>query len=119
FDAFEAFESIVQGFSDRGLLDAWMRTRAAGELTVELEEFLAEVAKGRMDPSAVRPPEALRRLKDALFDAERSIGPVHREAQKRGESIRRILQIARALSSTAPVDELLKQVVDGVIDFSG
>ena len=119
FEGFEAFESIVQGFNDADLRDAWMRTRAAGELTVELEQFLSEVAKGRMEPLGIRPPEALRRLKDALFDAERSIGPVHREAQKRGESIRRILQIARALSSTAPVDELLRQVVDGVIDFSG
>jgi signal transduction histidine kinase/ActR/RegA family two-component response regulator len=33
--------------------------------------------------------------------------------------MRRILHIARALSTTAPLDTLLEQVIDGVIDFSG
>jgi signal transduction histidine kinase/tetratricopeptide (TPR) repeat protein/ActR/RegA family two-component response regulator len=119
FDAFEAFESIVAGFSDPGVRESWLRTRMASDLAADLEAFAGEVAKGRPESAGREPPELYRRLKDALFDVERAIGPIHREAQKRGESIRRILHIARALSSTAPVDELLKQVVDGVIDFSG
>jgi signal transduction histidine kinase/CheY-like chemotaxis protein len=58
-------------------------------------------------------------LKKGFFDVERSMGTTVAHLRRNEEGIRRILEISQTLSSTAPTDDLLVQVVDGVMDFSG
>ncbi len=118
-EAFESLEQIVAGFSDPTLAESFVASRQVRLLEEEVEAFGNEVARARPETRSTATRQLLRQLKDALFDAERAVGPVYGDARRSGESIRRILDVARALSSTTPLDDLLRQVVDGVIDFSG
>ncbi|HYC76498.1 MAG TPA: ATP-binding protein, partial [Planctomycetota bacterium] len=116
--AFEALEGVLRGVADERLLDAFVRSRPVRGFAEELESFGEEAAREREALPAEAARELCRRAKDALFDAERALAGAD-SARAGGEAVRRTLEVTRALSSTRPLDDLLRDLVDAAADFSG
>jgi two-component system cell cycle sensor histidine kinase/response regulator CckA len=115
--ALEALEGVLSGFGSAALLDGFCKTPDVAAFLGELETFREEAVAGR--PSAAGPVarDYLRRAKDAWFDADRAVGGG--EPTRGADVVRRLVDVARKLSSTTPLDDLLRDVVDAANDFSG
>jgi signal transduction histidine kinase/ActR/RegA family two-component response regulator len=114
--AFDRLESVLRGFTDPWLLDSFCSTPDVAGFLAELESFRAETVRGRPAFPAAAARDLVRRAKDALFDADRATGG---EPAKSGDVVRRLVDVARSLTSTTPLDELLRGLVDAAVDFTG
>lgn len=120
--ALASFEESVQAIGDAKMAVSFMQMEGVQRFKHEAELFVERHCPGLWQEDARLPREVrsvFQSLKKGFFDVERSMGTTVAHLRRNEEGIRRILEISQTLSSTASSDELLVQVVDGVMDFSG
>ncbi|NRA97942.1 MAG: tetratricopeptide repeat protein, partial [Planctomycetes bacterium] len=117
--ALEALETILDGLSDSDLLDGFIASHDVRSFVEEVDELASGLAKSERSMLPGVAGALVRSVRESLFEARRQVGLQEGVSRKNEEMMRRILEISRALRSTAPLDDLFRQIVDGVVEFSG
>ena len=117
--ALEALESVLEGLIDSELLSGFIASHDVQSFIEEVDELASGLAKSERSMLPGVAGALVRRVRDSLFEARRQVGLQEGVSRKNEEMMRRILEISRALRSTAPLDDLFREIVDGVVEFSG
>jgi signal transduction histidine kinase/ActR/RegA family two-component response regulator len=120
--ALEQLEAWANAIKHPRMIASFMRTPDIEAFAVRARAFAEERSPEKSDGRKPLPPEArqvFESIKRGFFDFEHAFDTTMAHFRRNEEGIRRIFEISQTLSSTAPVDELLMKVVDGVLDFTG
>lgn len=115
----EALEAILQELPEGPLMEAFLGRSDVIEFVEDVERLARGVAQGDAHELPGLAGALVRRIRDALFAAGREVGIQEGVSRRNEEMMRRILEISRALRSTAPLDDLFREIADGVVEFSG
>ena len=117
--ALEALERVLEGLADTDLLEGFLGRQQVRAFVDDVDRLAAGIAKGERSALPGVAGALVRRVRDALFESGRQVGLEDGVSRRNEEMMRRILEISRTLRSTAPLDELFREIVDGVVEFSG
>ena len=114
----ESLERLLRSVRDDQLRAALAETPEVVQFELEVVALAERVSPKGDSPLGKPAMERMRSVRDALFAVERRLGAAERAPRRDDEALRRLLDLSRTLRTTAPLDELLTQIVDGVIEFS-
>jgi signal transduction histidine kinase/CheY-like chemotaxis protein/tetratricopeptide (TPR) repeat protein len=113
-----ALETILSSFRSPNRLRAFSKSRLVRRFEEELRSFASRVRPRQTRDLLEEGRLLVRELRGTLFEAERAVPRSEGLTQDEGEQLRRTVELSRQLRSTAPLDELLRSVVDAALDFS-
>ena len=116
--ALEAIERILTGIHRPRHRDLFMGTPDVREWLSDVQDLASTVRPAEQRKVTSAAGRALMGVRDSLFAIDRKLASTRR-APGRGEAaMRRLISLSQSLKTTSPLDQLLTQIVDGVVEFS-
>lgn len=115
--ACDALESVLSGVGEGQILKCFLQTTLVTEFATEARAFAARVRPTPKTRVATQASDLLRSLRTTLLEAGyRGDGSGH-QPRRMDEALARVLQLGRTMKSTAALEELLREAVDGVVAY--
>lgn len=116
--ALDALERLIHSIKREDLRSCFVASPDVAGFREEAVGLAQSVKSEGEPPPGSAASDFLKTVRESLYSVEQKMGGPERFPRRDDEALRRLLDLSRTLRTTAPLDELLTQIVDGVIEFS-
>jgi|GEM_PF-3574333 len=115
--ACDALENVLAGVGEGQILKCFLQTTLVTDFASEARAFAARVRPITRTKVATQASDLMRGLRTTLLEAGYRGDGAGQQPRRMDEALARVLQLGRTLKSTAALDELLREAVDGVVAY--